>query len=114
LQLRGLAAIPRLDSLLCDRQIMLAVQVLGTFGGRAAKAIPDYIWGGKILEVKTSWGAFKPKQAAVLAQYAVREKKQLIYLFYKRPTDAQLEKIQSIVRQEAGDNVPLVVNYLFE
>jgi hypothetical protein len=82
--------------------------------GLRTTVYPDFYWGSKIVEAKTSFGAFKPKQAGALAVHAKELGKELVYLFYKKPTDKELEQMRQVMREAAGDDAPVVVNWIFE
>jgi len=81
----------------------------GSFGG----VVPDYVWGRKLIEMKTSGGAIKSLQAQRLGALAAQEGQEVVYMFYKKPSDKVLEKLARDVRFGAGTDVPLFINYLF-
>ena len=50
----------------------------------------------------------------MIAKVAKAEGRQLAYLFYKRPTDQELEVMRTVIRDAVGDDFPVIVNYLFK
>ena len=64
-------------------------------GSRAGAAILDYVDDAAevIYEVKASFSAVKYNQAVQAAQYSVRSNKRLVYVFLKKPNQAQLNQL---------------------
>jgi RHS repeat-associated protein len=85
--------------------------------GRAVKVVPDFYWGKRILETKTSGGALsRLDQAAGLARLAEETDSQLIYIFYKLPDEKTLAKLMTYILEEAGPAAAqrVQINYLFK
>lgn len=83
--------------------------------GRVITVVPDYYWGAKILEIKTSGGAINLDQAVGLAALAKERGQELVYVFYRRPsieeTARLFRRIESELGIEAAERV--TINYLF-
>lgn len=83
--------------------------------GRVITVIPDFYWGSKILEIKTSGGAINLKQAVGLAALAKEKGQELVYLFYRRPSQSEMVRLFKAIEQEVGLDAAerMTINYLF-
>jgi len=83
--------------------------------GRVIKVVPDFYWGSRILEIKTSGGAINIQQAVGLAALAKEKGQELVYVFYRSPSVAEMTKLFKAIEQEVGLDAAerVTINYLF-
>jgi len=87
-------------------------------GSRAGAAILDYVDDAVdvIYEVKASFSAVKYNQAFQTAQYAVRSGKRVVYVFLRKPNQAQLNQLAEWIgdgAKEVGGAAEFGVNSVF-
>ena len=76
---------------------------------------PEFYNWRSVLEIKTTFGAMKRTQVIGLAAHAIESSKPLEFMFFKKPTDDQLEKLGRWVAEGAdGREIKLAINYFFE
>jgi RHS repeat-associated protein len=83
--------------------------------GRMITVVPDYYWGSKILEIKTSGGAINLDQAVGLAALAKERGQELVYVFYRRPSIEEMARLFRRIESELGIEAAerVTINYLF-
>jgi hypothetical protein len=86
-------------------------QRLATRGRPAGSAVLDGMFHGYVIEIKRAH--FNPAQVRQLALYAEQESTHLIFFFKHKPSSAEIQAMEQVLRDTTGDRVGLAINYAF-